>query len=189
MTRVCPACTERSSTTISVADDGALHQRNVTVFADGEVDRSPCGSGTAGRVAQLVADGQLDVGDDADPRLDHRHDVSGASRRAVGRARSSCDRAGGRGHGISDRRAPLRARSRGSTRHRVRAALTWAPRPLLFGCVVSDPPLPFVRAAVRRRRRRPRGGCASPPRAPCDDAAGTGRRGCRARCGHRWPSR
>jgi proline racemase/trans-L-3-hydroxyproline dehydratase len=43
---------------------GALHQRNVTVFADGEVDRSPCGSGTAARLAQLVADRQLDVGDE-----------------------------------------------------------------------------------------------------------------------------
>ena len=36
-----------------------LHQRNVTVFADGEVDRSPCGSGTAARLALLHADGQL----------------------------------------------------------------------------------------------------------------------------------
>ncbi|MFF4618689.1 proline racemase family protein [Nonomuraea jabiensis] len=33
--------------------DGAAHQRNVTVFADGEVDRSPCGSGTAARMALL----------------------------------------------------------------------------------------------------------------------------------------
>jgi proline racemase len=32
---------------------GPLHQRNVTVFADGEVDRSPCGSGTSARVALL----------------------------------------------------------------------------------------------------------------------------------------
>ncbi|KAB8195092.1 proline racemase [Nonomuraea phyllanthi] len=31
----------------------AAHQRNVTVFADGEVDRSPCGSGTAARLALL----------------------------------------------------------------------------------------------------------------------------------------
>jgi proline racemase len=44
--------------------DGALHQRNVTVFADGEVDRSPCGSGTAARLAELIAVGQLDVGDE-----------------------------------------------------------------------------------------------------------------------------
>ena len=29
------------------------HQRNVAVFADGEVDRSPCGSGTSARVALL----------------------------------------------------------------------------------------------------------------------------------------
>jgi proline racemase len=32
-------------------------QRNVTVFADGEVDRSPCGSGTSARLALLHADG------------------------------------------------------------------------------------------------------------------------------------
>lgn len=38
---------------------GELHQRNVTVFADGQVDRSPCGSGTAARVAALHAAGEL----------------------------------------------------------------------------------------------------------------------------------
>ncbi|MFI9596840.1 proline racemase family protein [Nonomuraea sp. NPDC052265] len=32
---------------------GSVRQRNVTVFADGEVDRSPCGSGTAARMALL----------------------------------------------------------------------------------------------------------------------------------------
>ncbi|NJP91234.1 proline racemase family protein [Nonomuraea sp. FMUSA5-5] len=32
---------------------GVRRQRNVTVFADGEVDRSPCGSGTAARMALL----------------------------------------------------------------------------------------------------------------------------------------
>ncbi len=36
-----------------------LVQRNVTVFADGEVDRSPCGSGTSARLALLDADGAL----------------------------------------------------------------------------------------------------------------------------------
>jgi len=35
------------------------YQRNVTIFADGEVDRSPCGSGTCARVALLTADGSL----------------------------------------------------------------------------------------------------------------------------------
>lgn len=34
-------------------DLGPGHQRNVTIFADGEVDRSPCGSGTAARLALL----------------------------------------------------------------------------------------------------------------------------------------
>ncbi|GAB2831464.1 proline racemase family protein [Actinoallomurus bryophytorum] len=35
------------------------HQRNVTVFADGQVDRSPCGSGTSARLALLSPDGVL----------------------------------------------------------------------------------------------------------------------------------
>ena len=39
--------------------DGNPHQRNVTIFADGQVDRSPCGSGTASRVAMLSATGRL----------------------------------------------------------------------------------------------------------------------------------
>jgi proline racemase len=38
------------------------HQRNVTVFADGEVDRSPCGSGTCARAALLQAEGRLGPG-------------------------------------------------------------------------------------------------------------------------------
>jgi len=38
------------------------HQRNVTVFADGEVDRSPCGSGTSARLALLADDGRLGAG-------------------------------------------------------------------------------------------------------------------------------
>ncbi|WP_350275575.1 proline racemase family protein [Kribbella sp. HUAS MG21] len=41
-------------------DDGNPQQRNVTVFADGEVDRSPCGSGTCARVASLASSGVLD---------------------------------------------------------------------------------------------------------------------------------
>jgi proline racemase len=41
---------------------GGPHQRNVTVFADGEVDRSPCGSGTSARAALLAADGRLGPG-------------------------------------------------------------------------------------------------------------------------------
>jgi len=43
-------------------DDAALTQRNVTVFADGEVDRSPCGSGTSARLALLHASGRLATG-------------------------------------------------------------------------------------------------------------------------------
>ena len=42
--------------------DGDLHQRNVTIFADGELDRSPCGSGSASRMAVLAASGTLKPG-------------------------------------------------------------------------------------------------------------------------------
>ncbi len=37
-------------------------QANICIFADREVDRSPTGTGTAGRVAQLYARGQLALG-------------------------------------------------------------------------------------------------------------------------------
>lgn len=38
---------------------GARHQANVCIFAEREVDRSPTGTGTAGRLAQLYAKGAL----------------------------------------------------------------------------------------------------------------------------------
>jgi proline racemase len=44
--------------------EGPNVQRNVTVFADGEVDRSPCGSGTSARLALLDASGELPRGEE-----------------------------------------------------------------------------------------------------------------------------
>lgn len=44
--------------------DAANHQANVCVFAEREVDRSPTGTGTSGRVAQLVARGSLAFGEE-----------------------------------------------------------------------------------------------------------------------------
>lgn len=41
-----------------------LHQRNVAIFADGEVDRSPTGSGVSARLALLDASGALPRGTD-----------------------------------------------------------------------------------------------------------------------------
>jgi proline racemase/trans-L-3-hydroxyproline dehydratase len=41
------------------ADAAGPHQRNATIFADGQLDRSPCGSGTAARAATLAATGRL----------------------------------------------------------------------------------------------------------------------------------
>lgn len=43
--------------------ESPLTQRNVTVFADGEVDRSPCGSGTSARLALLDDEERLPRGE------------------------------------------------------------------------------------------------------------------------------
>jgi proline racemase/trans-L-3-hydroxyproline dehydratase len=61
------------------SDGPPLAQRNVTVFADGEVDRSPCGSGTSARLAQLAAEGRLAPGDE----LVHRSVVGSEFRARV----------------------------------------------------------------------------------------------------------
>ena len=42
--------------------ENGVHQRNATVFADGEVDRSPCGSGTGARLALLADAGRMAPG-------------------------------------------------------------------------------------------------------------------------------
>jgi proline racemase len=60
-----------------------VRQRNVTVFADGEVDRSPCGSGTSARLALLERAGELPRGE----MLVHEGIVGGEFRaRVVGDA-------------------------------------------------------------------------------------------------------
>ena len=61
--------------------ESPLTQRNVTVFADGEVDRSPCGSGTSARLALLDRSGRLPRGSE----LVHRSVVDTAfTARVVG---------------------------------------------------------------------------------------------------------
>ncbi|GAA3493997.1 proline racemase family protein [Streptomyces albogriseolus] len=57
--------TEEVRPPVILAEGGRrLHHRNLTVFADGEVDRSPCGSGTSARVALLADAGELHPGDE-----------------------------------------------------------------------------------------------------------------------------
>ena len=48
---------------LATGTDGLKRQRNATIFADGEVDRSPCGSGTCARLATLVEKKQLKIGE------------------------------------------------------------------------------------------------------------------------------
>src|SRR5437868_14198776 len=61
-----------------------MGNRNVTVFADGEVDRSPCGSGTSARLALLDRRGELARG----TTLMHESVIGGRfASRVVGEAR------------------------------------------------------------------------------------------------------
>jgi proline racemase len=39
------------------------HARNIMIFGEGSVDRSPCGTGTCARMAQMYAKGQLKLGE------------------------------------------------------------------------------------------------------------------------------
>jgi 4-hydroxyproline epimerase len=44
--------------------DPKAHGRNAVFYGDKAIDRSPCGTGTSARMAQLVAKGRLGAGDD-----------------------------------------------------------------------------------------------------------------------------
>ncbi|MHC4992327.1 MAG: proline racemase family protein, partial [Planctomycetota bacterium] len=50
-------------TILSQPGTGPIFSRNVCVFADGEVDRSPTGTGVSGRAAVLHARGELGAGE------------------------------------------------------------------------------------------------------------------------------
>jgi 4-hydroxyproline epimerase len=44
--------------------DATAHARNAVFYGDKAIDRSPCGTGTSARMAQLAAKGKLAVGDE-----------------------------------------------------------------------------------------------------------------------------
>ena len=48
---------------VEPSDDLGVHSRNVCVFADGEVDRSPTGTSVSARLAIHRARGEIDVGE------------------------------------------------------------------------------------------------------------------------------
>jgi 4-hydroxyproline epimerase len=45
------------------ARDPRAHARNAVLYGEKAIDRSPCGTGTSARMAQLVARGRLAIGD------------------------------------------------------------------------------------------------------------------------------
>jgi trans-L-3-hydroxyproline dehydratase len=64
-----------------------LHSTNVCIFADGEVDRSPTGTGVSGRVAIAHARGEIETGQfiEIASIIDSRFRVRAAERTRVGR--------------------------------------------------------------------------------------------------------
>ncbi len=48
---------------IGEPEDSSLHSRNVCIFADGEVDRSPTGTGISGRLAIHYERGEISIGE------------------------------------------------------------------------------------------------------------------------------
>ena len=111
-----------------VEDEGRT-QRNVTVFADGEVDRSPCGSGTSARLAILHDRGEIGLGE----ALRHRSIVNSVFDARVIEVGSACRRPPdgrhrGRRRGLPNRRAHVRPGRSRPARQRIPAALTGYPR-------------------------------------------------------------
>ena len=102
--------------------DEAADARNAVFYGDKAIDRSPCGTGTSARMAQLHAKGRLRAGDAFVHEFDHRLPVlrqgGGRNRsrgtpgdRAVDRRLGADDRLQ---HHLHRRSRPLRARFRGA---------------------------------------------------------------------------
>lgn len=69
--------------------DPEAHARNAVFYGDKAIDRSPCGTGTSARMAQLAAKGKLQPGDD----FVHESIIGSLFRGRVERATQVADRA------------------------------------------------------------------------------------------------
>ena len=114
----------------STSPDGRARgatMRNVTIFADAEVDRSPCGSGTSALLAHLYAQGRLAIGQSI-----VNAGITGEAFEARVEAETTVgDHPGGhdqRGrHRVRDRLRQLRRGRPRSAGRRLPAALRWPP--------------------------------------------------------------
>ena len=126
------------------ARDARAHGRNAVFYGARAIDRSPCGTGTSARMAQLAARGELGVGDDVRAREHHRQPVRGPGRGHGAGRRASGDRAERGRLGAPDRAQHDLRRPARSLRPRLPAEL--AKR---YRCVhatrlsrsVQDPPM------------------------------------------------
>ena len=90
--------------------DDRADLRNVTIFADAEVDRSPCGTGTAAVMAVIDAMGLLGERPAVRAREPHRHAVHRPRRVAHDGGGVSGDRPGDRRLRLDHRRAHVSRR-------------------------------------------------------------------------------
>ena len=70
-----PGITQVEFTGPLLREADGLRSRNAVVVSPGRLDRSPCGTGTSARLAQLHARGLLEVGQTVRPRVGDRHPV------------------------------------------------------------------------------------------------------------------
>ena len=107
-----------------MAEAGGADLRNATIFADRQVDRSPCGTGTAAVMAVLDAMGLLDEERAFAHREPRRHVVPRAPAAPHGGRRVRGHRPGDRGFGLDHRRAHLSDRRRRPPPARIPAVAT-----------------------------------------------------------------
>ena len=136
--------------------DGA-HLRNVTVFADAEVDRSPCGTGTAAVMAVLDEMGVLGGRRALRAREHHRHLLQRPGRRPHPRRRSRRHRPGDHRQRLDHRRAHVPGRWRRPAARRVQDLNRAVIGDAMAGRVTPRTLL-GTGPGRRRPRRRPRAG-------------------------------
>ena len=122
--------------------DPRAHARNAVFYGDKAIDRSPCGTGTSARMAQLAARGKLKVGDDFvhESIIGSLFEGRVEARPASATTTPSC---------------PRSPAGRASTASTPSSSTTATPSRTAFRCLQSASPW----RALRWRRRR------TPPRA------------------------
>ena len=102
--------------------DPKAHARNAVFYGDKAIDRSPCGTGTSARMAQLAAKGKLEGRRRLRPREHHRQPVQ-RPRRSHGRASATTRPSSRRSR--AGRASPATTPSSSTTATRIGTGFRW----------------------------------------------------------------